>query len=944
MSKRMLIDASHLEETRVVVASGNRLEEFDFESANREHVKGNIYLAKVTRVEPSLQAAFIEFGGNRHGFLAFSEIHPDYYQIPVADRKALLAEQAEMAEAGESDSADPVPAEGEPGAPDQETEGASDGAEGDGQTPPVDGENGAAAVGAGGLTDTESAADVGRGAGPAEPGYINGDEEERADAAKAGEYEVVGGDDEAEEEAERRRVRPSRHRYKIQEVIKRRQILLVQGVKEERGTKGAALTTYLSLAGRYCVLMPNTARRGGVSRKIINPPDRKRLKGILDEFDLPEGMAVILRTVAIKRSKAEIKRDFEYLLRLWDNVRERTLVSTAPTLVYEEANLIKRSIRDLYNKDIEEIFIEGEEGYRTAKEFMRMLMPSHAKNIKRYRDPAIPLFHRYQVEGQLDAMHSPEVRLKSGGYVVINPTEALVSIDVNSGRATKERNIEETAYKTNLEAADEIARQLRLRDLAGLIVIDFIDMAVAKNRHTVEKRLKEAMRADRARIQIGRISAFGLLELSRQRLRPSLFEASTKACFHCNGTGFVRSTESTALHVLRAIEEEGIRRRNAELTLSVPGDVALYILNQKRPMLTDIETRYNFRIMVVADDSLVAPEFRLERIKGRAEDGKQVQAIVPETGAEAIGEEEAPDEETAEKAEGEGAAKRRRRPRRRRAKRAGEEGAATAPDEQKPAPESAPESAPERAADGEVTADSETGPRKRKRRGKRGGRRRSRKAEATQSAAADTDTGVPTGAPTGDGGTEAVEATGASAAEQAPVKTSRRRGSSKTAAKAPPPESATPTEGATEADDGIPAGEVTGTAGKSKREPAEPRRRQRTKSGDGAAADRKADEALPTGDGADAEPAKAEDKPARRSRRRPAGKRASRAQPASPPSLTGGVPAPGVAALTASGANDGGGDGAGKGIPGGGKGAPGGAGIGKQDQSRRKGWWQRLTD
>ena len=917
MSKRMLIDASHLEEIRVVVATGNRLEEFDFESANKEHLKGNIYLAKVTRVEPSLQAAFIEFGGNRHGFLAFSEIHPDYYQIPVADRMALLAEQAEQAEA---DGAAPVPAKGEPGAPGQEpgqeTEGASDGAKGNGQTPPVDGENGADAVGAGGLTEPDSAADV-----------------------DPGEYEVVGGDDEAEEEAERRRVRPSRHRYKIQEVIKRRQILLVQGVKEERGTKGAALTTYLSLAGRYCVLMPNTARRGGISRKIIDQADRKRLKGILDEFGLPEGMAVILRTAAIKRNKAEIKRDFEYLLRLWDSVRERTLVSTAPTLVYEEANLIKRSIRDLYSKDIEEIFVEGEEGYRTAKEFMRMLMPSHAKKVKRYRDPSIPLFHRYQVESQFDAMHNPEVRLKSGGYIVINPTEALVSIDVNSGRATRERNIEETAYKTNLEAADEIARQLRLRDLAGLIVIDFIDMAVAKYRHTVEKRLKDAMRVDRARIQIGKISAFGLLEMSRQRLRPSLFEVSTKACSHCKGTGFVRSTESTALHVLRAIEEEGIRRRNAELTLSVPGDVALYILNQKRSMLTDIETRYNFRIMVVVDDALVAPEFGLDRVKGRAEDGKQVQAIVPETGAEPIDEEEAPDEETAEKAEGEGAAKRRRRPRRRRAKRAGEEGATTAPDEPKPAPEGAPE----RAADGEDTADSETEPRKRKRRGKRGGRRRSRKSEATPSAAAAetgtrASTDAPTGAPTGDGGTAAVEAPGGGA-EQAPVKTSRRRSSSKTAAKAAPGEGATPTESATGADDGTPAGEAPGIAGKSKREPAEPRRRQRTKSGDGAAADRKTDEALATGDGADAEPAEAEDKPARRSRRVPAGRRASRAQPVFPPSLTGGD-----AALTASGANDGGGgDGAGKDHSGGGEDAPGDAGIGEQDQSRRKGWWQRLT-
>ena len=944
MSKRMLIDASHLEETRVVVASGNRLEEFDFESASREHVKGNIYLAKVTRVEPSLQAAFVDFGGNRHGFLAFSEIHPDYYQIPVADRMALLAEQAEMAEAGDTDAAEPDPAKGENGAPDQEPnqepnqeiEGAADGAKGNGQEPPVDGGNGAGAM--------DEA----------------GDEEGRADAAKVGEYEVVGGDDEAEEEAERRRVRPSRHRYKIQEVIKRRQILLVQGVKEERGTKGAALTTYLSLAGRYCVLMPNTARRGGISRKIIDQADRKRLKGILDEFGLPEGMAVILRTAAIKRNKAEIKRDFEYLLRLWDSVRERTLVSTAPTLVYEEANLIKRSIRDLYTKDIEEIFIEGEEGYRTAKEFIRMLMPSHAKNIKRYRDPAIPLFHRYQVESQLDAMHNPEVRLKSGGYVVINPTEALVSIDVNSGRATRERNIEETAYKTNLEAADEIARQLRLRDLAGLIVIDFIDMSVTKYQRTVEKRLKEAMRADRARIQIGRISAFGLLELSRQRLRPSLFEASTKACPHCNGTGSIRSIESTALHVLRSIEEEGIRRGNAELTLTVPGDVALYILNQKRPMLTDIEARYNFRIMVLADDSLVAPEFRLDRVKGRAEDAKQAQAIVPETAAEeivdaeAIPDEEAPDEEAVEKAEGESTAKRRRRPRRRRARRAGEEGAATAPDEQKPAPERAAdgEDTAEGAADGEDTADSETAPRRRKRRGKRGGRRRSRNAEATQSAAPTAETGAdaPTGAPTGDGGAEAVEATGASTAEQAPVKTSRQRGSSKAAAKDPlaesvtPPESATPTKSATEADDGAPAAEAPGIASESKQEPAKPRRRRRTKSGDGTTAERQADEALPTIDGADAKPAEAadakpaeaEDKPARRSRRTPAGKSDSPAQPVSPPSPTGGVPASGDAAFTASGANDG----AGKDS----KDTPGGAATGKQDPSRRKGWWQRLTE
>ncbi|MBF0393303.1 MAG: Rne/Rng family ribonuclease, partial [Alphaproteobacteria bacterium] len=557
MVKRMLIDATHPEETRVVVVNGTRLEELDVESSTKKQIKGNVYLAKIVRVEPSLQAAFVEYGGNRHGFLAFSEIHPDYYQIPVADRQALLAEQRRERHSEDGDDHDERPAE-RPERPEAAED--HDGAE-----------------------------------APAEP------------------VDVVGGD-ESEDVA---RHRPSRsiRNYKIQEVIKRRQIILVQVVKEERGNKGAALTTYLSLAGRYCVLMPNTARGGGVSRKITSALDRKRLKSIANEMDIPEGMAVIVRTAGSERSKAEIRRDYEYLLRMWDNVRELTLRSTAPALVYEEGDLIKRSIRDLYSRDIDEILVEGEEGYRNAKDFMRMLTPSHAKRVQPYRDPHVPLLHRFQVETQLDAMHSPIVQLRSGGYIVINSTEALVAIDVNSGRSTKERHIEETALKTNIEAAEEIARQLRLRDLAGLIVIDFIDMEENRNNSSVERRLKDAMRFDRARIQLGRISAFGLLELSRQRLRPSLLETSFQPCVHCGGTGMIRSIESAAVHVLRACEEEGIRQRSSEVTVTVPTQVALYILNQKRVALADIEIRYGFRVFVTGDDSLIPPAYRMDRVK-----------------------------------------------------------------------------------------------------------------------------------------------------------------------------------------------------------------------------------------------------------------------------------------------------------------------------------------
>jgi ribonuclease E len=558
-SKKMLIDASHPEETRVVALTENRLEDFDVEVESRKQLKGNIYLAKVMRVEPSLQAAFVDYGGNRHGFLAFSEIHPDYYQIPVADREALVAEQ----EAAEK-------AEGE--------------------------ENG----------DTDEAAAREEG----EPGAAGDD-----DGGRSKDVEIVGGDEQEDFEVSRARLIRSR-RYKIQEVIKRRQILLIQVVKEERGTKGAALTTYISLAGRYCVLMPNTARGGGISRKISNGNDRKRLKTILKGLDLPEGMAVIVRTAGINRSKAEVKRDYEYLIRLWNTIRENTLESTAPALIHEEGNLIKRSIRDLYNNDIEEIIVAGDEGYRMAKDFMKLLIPSHAKKVQPYKNGDQSIMHFFKVEGQIDAIHSPQVQLRSGGYIVINPTEALVSIDVNSGRSTRERNIEETAIKTNLEASDEIARQLRLRDLAGLIVIDYIDMEVSRNNAKVERRLKEAMRHDRARIQLGRISPFGLLEMSRQRLRPSLLETSSEPCPYCEGTGLRRSTDSASLAVLRAIEEETAKGKSKEISIHVPGSVALYILNYKRSSLAEIEQHNEVTIYLIADDSLIPPEIRIDRGHG----------------------------------------------------------------------------------------------------------------------------------------------------------------------------------------------------------------------------------------------------------------------------------------------------------------------------------------
>jgi ribonuclease E len=663
----MLIDATHPEETRVAVVDGTRLEEFDFEMAARRQIKSNIYLAKVTRVEPSLQAAFVEYGGNRHGFLPFPEIHPDYYRIPVGDRPIYEDDQetrrsrrrrneTEVSQPVESEAVGDEPVGHE--AVGDETVGDELAADADFETdrdetlaeasapdpfvsedPPAEAEYEAPAVeteaveaeatagSAEPIDDlAEPVADLAEtysgDLGSVEPAVLDhsdpSDENGAGEPAASGEQpaiDVVGGDE--VEDVQRRRRAQMPH-YKIQEVIKRRQIMLVQVSKEERGNKGAAVTTFLSLPGRYCVLMPNTSRGGGVSRKIANPADRKRMKELISDLEVPEGMSVILRTAGVERSKAEIKRDLEYLLRLWENIRTLTLESTAPALIYEEGNLVKRAIRDLYSRDIDSIEIAGEEGYRQAKDFMRMLMPSHAKRVQPYRDPSIPLFFRYQVESQIDLIHNPVAHLKSGGYIVINQTEALVSIDVNSGRSTRERNIEETALKTNLEAADEIARQLRLRDMGGLIVIDFIDMDEPRHDAQVERRLKEAMKNDRARIQVGRISPFGLLELSRQRLHPSLIETHFHTCAHCLGTGLVRSIESASLLVLRAIEEEGIRQRAAEISVTVAGNIALYILNQKRGALIDIEHRYGFSVRVQADDALIAPEHRIERLRPKA--------------------------------------------------------------------------------------------------------------------------------------------------------------------------------------------------------------------------------------------------------------------------------------------------------------------------------------
>ncbi len=622
MAKKMLIDATHAEETRVVVVDGNKVEEFDFETLNKRQLAGNIYLAKVTRVEPSLQAAFVDYGGNRHGFLAFAEIHPDYYQIPVADRKALLDEERAYNRAQDEEDnrrsrpkPRPRPEASKPDSVKVSEIGGmdvvdldEDGEDGDGATMLAETAAPTAAQ------HSEHAHDHAHDHS-GENGDDNGARTYRAmDHASDtdDEIESVAEEDVAEEISAPRKPRP--RRYKIQEVIKVRQIMLVQVVKEERGNKGAALTTYLSLAGRYCVLMPNTARGGGISRKITVAADRKKLKEIAGEIEVPEGAGLIIRTAGAKRTKPEIKRDYEYLMRLWEQVRELTLKSIAPAAIYEEGDLIKRSIRDLYSREIDEVLVEGEAGYRTAKDFMRMIMPSHAKMVKRY-DEQMPLFARFQVESYLSGMFNPTVQLKSGGYIVIGITEALVSIDVNSGRSTREGSIEDTALKTNIEAAEEISRQLRLRDLAGLIVIDFIDMEERKNNAAVEKRLKEKLKTDRARIQVGRISGFGLLEMSRQRLRPGMLESTTQPCSHCHGTGLIRSDDSLGLQILRALEEEGTRKRSKEVLLKAPVGIVNFLINQKREHIALIEARYGMSVRIEGDPMLVSPDFVIEKFK-----------------------------------------------------------------------------------------------------------------------------------------------------------------------------------------------------------------------------------------------------------------------------------------------------------------------------------------
>ena len=743
MAKKMLIDATHAEETRVVVVDGNKVEEFDFESENKRQLAGNIYLAKVTRVEPSLQAAFVDYGGNRHGFLAFSEIHPDYYQIPVADREALMEEERAYAEAMKArdeaeetkpkkrrsrsrskaadvktdDPVETLEVSSEPTG--METIDLDDGEETEvpegtspmeivAETPVEEPEDAAEPVAEEAPTEEAKSEDVDQQAeAPEETAEVaedapveatDTDQEEPSDEVEAKsdeeEAEASGDEPEADGETESKSadaaskddtiesvadeddsedIRPPRkprpRRYKIQEVIKVRQVLLVQVVKEERGNKGAALTTYLSLAGRYCVLMPNTARGGGISRKITNAADRKKLKDIAAEIDVPTGAGLIVRTAGAKRTKSEIKRDYEYLQRLWEQIRELTLQSIAPAKIYEEGDLIKRSIRDLYNRDIDEVLVEGEGGYRIAKDFMKMIMPSHAKNVKRYED-ALPLFARYQVESYLAGMFNPTVQLKSGGYIVIGVTEALVAIDVNSGRATKEGSIEETALKTNLEAAEEVARQLRLRDLAGLIVIDFIDMDERKNNSAVEKRLKDKLKTDRARIQVGRISGFGLLEMSRQRLRPGMLEATTQPCPSCHGTGLIRSDDNMALSILRQIEEEGTRRRSREVLVRCPVSIANFLMNQKREHIAQIEARYGLSVRIEGDVHLVSPDFSMEKFKTASR-------VVPEATAPVVSvdaslmdmvdatDEDENEEETAVQTEEETKPKRKRRRRRR---------------------------------------------------------------------------------------------------------------------------------------------------------------------------------------------------------------------------------------------------------------------------------------
>ncbi len=853
MADKMLIDASHEEETRVVVVRGNRIEEFDFESQHKKQLRGNIYLAKVTRVEPSLQAAFVDYGGNRHGFLAFAEIHPDYYQIPLADRQALLkaeaeehrrdddfdhaetvadlaqqdqpdigivavetasseaesltevvevaevAEPAEIVEvAVEADAATSEEAVEEPVKPKAkprrsrakssrakaaEADAAAEAAVEGTDAPAANEDDDSTPTSMAAMVDADSISE------DVDNRNRHDDEDDDEDESEKEVIESVGAED-AMEEVPDRIVRKPRKQYRIQEVIKRRQILLVQVAKEERGNKGAALTTYLSLAGRYSVLMPNTARGGGISRKITNPQDRKRLKEIARGLEVPQGMGVILRTAGANRTKVEIKRDFEYLMRLWENVRTLTLSSTAPCLVYEEGSLIKRSIRDLYNKDISEIVVAGEEGYREAKDFMKMLMPSHAKVVQPYRD-LHPIFSRSGIEAQLDRMLQPQVTLKSGGYIIINQTEALVAIDVNSGRSTREHSIEDTALQTNLEAAEEVARQLRLRDLAGLIVIDFIDMEEKRNNRAVEKRLKDCLKNDRARIQVGRISHFGLLEMSRQRIRASVLESTTQVCSHCGGTGHVRSQSSIALHVLRGIEEYLLKNTTHDITVRTTPDTALYLLNHKRGTIVDYENRFGVAITVDADGAVGAQHFAIDRGEP-VENPVKIESLMtfapePDEDDDIIieADEDEEEEEVAAKAASEQPAarsddqngrKRKRRRRRRGNRNGGQPGSEQQGDAEAFAEGDEDEADIEAGAEGvsdddSVVAEDASGDegqkRKRRRRGKRGGRR-SREDGSELTAGAE---GEGEGEGEGEEGSDEADAEGEASVEEAPAVT-----------------------------------------------------------------------------------------------------------------------------------------------------------------------------
>ncbi|QAY75774.1 ribonuclease E/G [Sphingosinicella sp. BN140058] len=854
MTMRMLIDARHHEETRVAVVKGNRIEEFDFESSEHKQLKGNIYLAKVTRVEPSLQAAFVDYGGNRHGFLAFSEIHPDYYQIPKEDREALLREEAEHAAEEERLRA----------AEDSryESDEDDDGFEAD--SGPVE------EIGAGGGDES----DVQDDAAPAKPENASGSEESAADEL-------------------RRKRQALRRRYKIQDVIRRRQVLLVQVVKEERGNKGAALTTYLSLAGRYCVLMPNTSHGGGISRKISNGADRKRLKQIMADLALPTSMGLIVRTAGLSRTKTEIKRDFDYLARLWDEIRERTLGSAAPALIYGDSDLVKRAIRDIYNRDIDEVIVEGEDGYRAARSFMKLLMPSHVKKVRGYSDP-VPLFQRFGVEDQLAAMYQPVVQLKSGGYLVINPTEALVSIDINSGRSTREHNIEQTAYATNIEAAHEIARQLRLRDMAGLVVIDFIDMESNGHIRKVEKAMKEALKNDRARIQVGRISSFGLMEMSRQRLRTGVLEASTKPCQHCEGTGLMRTASSAGLSALRMIEDEAGRGRGSRILLRAGREAAIYVLNRKRAEIAEVEDRYGVIVEVLIEEGLEGARMAVESHGPPPTVRPRFEPIAPpvyDEDEEDLPEEE--EEELEEEAEDEAAEEEPREQRRERGER------------------------PERDEGGE------RGRKRRRRRGRRGGRRREGEegrdeqgegtgADAEQPEADDSMTAEATTAEAA----PAAPIEEAPAAEEAPTaeekpKTRRRPRARKKADAADAPEAvaaeAAPVEAIAAAAEVAP--EAPAEAPAAEEEAAKPKRRSRRK---------KADEAQPAE--AAAEPAAEPEAPAakRRSRRKAAPAEAAPVE----------TPAPAAANDPAESADESGAEAA-------------AADEGGESAPPRRGWWQR---